>query len=1217
MLSVVTAQVNVQQAVIPQISNSLGNMGVVGRYEGISKYQFVGQAAQQVQNDTFYDSIIAQVDNQYYTSLNTSNGLVHSSCTINDTLFLSGNFTQFGSASTPQGLAQFNMSDFSLAAINATEIFSKGGSISTLYCHSPAGKVYVGGDFFYKNSSGVAVLDVSTNSWDVPAFGGFPNGSTINAILATNSSSADSSIVFGGNFTSLANETLVSGVSLLDPAAVETQLISFTSANIYADGSAQDSDPRSIICPSGSSSNWKMAENRAGSWNVQWPIYINPTSIRLYNLDDAENGVKIFRLMSYPSNSIMNLTYVNQTSQKEMYCDAWCPLPKYSDQEYVDFKFVNVIGTNKLELELIDFYGSYAGLSGIEMLQSDSFTYANNTFNHQGTCRDNRQSVSSANSLLNGNFSVSDVDAATYVSAEITDPAKALDISVVYQPNVTVDGNYTIMLFTPGCIQDGTCATRGGINVTVEPWNGADPIYITLYETNDYDKYDLVYNGTMGKMADGFRPSVTIKPLLNQPVPLTFVADRLKTVLVSVQQGLTVNTIFEYLPSNFSSNIMSPVGNTTINQAGLLLDKESEIFALSSPAPNEILVGGNLTSKTLGKNIFKINTREGNSSSVQGFGLNNVVTSFVPVNNYTLVLGNFTGTTNSTKPLNNVAFLDNSGNFVSLHDGTNGPVTFAGIFSVNGTDSIVFNGDFNELMSSRANYSLSDGTLPIWVSNESSWIQNSSFNTTFIQGRVTSSTRFNKVRLYTGFLRVLSSLSSGASFTDAQFNLTPMPFTFIQSNNTNSTDSQNTLKRRALVSSPDGNSIYSGAFANSSFSILGGHFQVQSEGLVYNNLIMTENNQVSGLPNNTIDQTSTFYSLYVDSNILYAGGLINGHINNNYISGLVFYDLARRTYSSIQPPGLTGGTATVNSIARQPNTNMLIVAGGFELAGSLSCSAMCIYDLTNTRWLSPSPGLGGEVTSMTFLGNDVVVLAGGLSLNNTNVSLVTYDFSARKYSTYGQQSFGLPGPISSMVLNGEGLESIFASGIDSRTNEYFLAHWNGSWNHIDLRLNPGTIISDLSILQLENPHDSNSILPNSQVLFLSGNIGLSGQGNISSAMFDGNKVQPIFLTANKDGSVGAINSFFSQEKHVYHDSILKKHMKKGFVILISLAISIGLTFIIMGIGLLFAYLRRYKEGYVPANSRVSEADMAETVPPAELFEEMKQMPGGTPKGFAS
>lgn len=98
-------------------------------------------------------------------------------------------------------------------------------------------------------------------------------------------------------------------------------------------------------------------------------FYLNPTSIRLYNLDDSNNGLSLFRVLSFPSNSIMNLTYVNQSSNSVVYCDAWCPLPHYSEQEYVDFTFVNVVGTNTIQIEMLDSYGSYAGLSGIELFQ--------------------------------------------------------------------------------------------------------------------------------------------------------------------------------------------------------------------------------------------------------------------------------------------------------------------------------------------------------------------------------------------------------------------------------------------------------------------------------------------------------------------------------------------------------------------------------------------------------------------------------------------------------------------------------------------------------------------------------------------------------------------------------------------------------------------------------------------------------------------------------
>lgn len=855
----------------------------------------------------------------------------------------------------------------------------------------------------------------------------------------------------------------------------------------------------------------------------------------------------------------------------------------------------------------------------LTLLFLDAYTFANNSFNYQAEC--GQATLFTPIAQLSGTFEQPSVSAATFVTSYITDSSQLQEIAVTYEPNITVAGNYTVKLYTPGCIQDGTCVTRGGVNVTIEPGSNLPSYSQILYQSNYYDKYDLIYNGTLAKISTSFRPRVTVRPLLDQQVPVTFVADRLQTVLVSVEDGITINSLFEYSPTNFSSSTSNPVGNTTINQAGVLLGKDSEVYALSLANSNSIYVAGNITTESVGSNIFRIDlSGDGSVVKLPGSGLNNVVTGLVHASDSTtMVFGNFTDlgniTSSDSTTLNYVAFVDtSSGEFTSLGRGTNGPVTSSSIFNLNGTNVYVLGGPFTELRSATANYQLSDGTLPIWVTNESAWITESTLNSTFVQGRVTSSSSFNNTNYYTGFLRILSTLSSGASYTDAQFNLRPMPFSFISANNSDSSSStggDGTLRRRAVVPSPDGNTLYTGTFANSSFSIMGGHFRVQDrDNLIYSNLVMTENDtKVSGLPNNTIDDSSTFYALYVSNNILYAGGLISGTVNSNSVSGLVFYDLSTNSYSDTQPPGLSGGTGIVNNIAKQPNSNSLIVAGGFELAGSLTCNAMCIYDLGNTRWQSPTPGLGGEVTSMIFLGNNVVVLAGGLTLNNTSVYLATYDFNARTYSTYGSQSTDLPGPISSLVLRSSSLDSAFAAGIDSNNQSSYMAYWNGdSWSTVDLQLDKGTVISDISLLEVDDGHTTNSLLSGNEVLLLSGNIRLKDFGNVSSAMFDGNTLTPVFLTANKDGSTGAVNSFFTQQNIVFGNPTVRKHMKKVFVILISLAIAIGLTFILMALGLAIAYMRRRQEGYIPANSRVSEMDMAETIPPAELLEEMKHVP---------
>ena len=60
-------------------------------------------------------------------------------------------------------------------------------------------------------------------------------------------------------------------------------------------------------------------------------------------------------------------------------------------------------------------------------------------------------------------------------------------------------------------------------------------------------------------------------------------------------------------------------------------------------------------------------------------------------------------------------------------------------------------------------------------------------------------------------------------------------------------------------------------------------------------------------------------------------------------------------------------------------------------------------------------------------------------------------------------------------------------------------------------------------------------------------------------------------------------------------------MAKGFVILIALAISLGLVFLIVVLGVLASYIRRRKEGYQPAPKLEKSASLQDRVPPSFLF----------------
>lgn len=1169
-------------------------MGIVGQYEGISQYTYTGQQVELT--NPYFDSIIAQVDNAFLNQ-GTSNGRVSNLCQINEVIYLSGNFTQIGSIDTPGSLAKLNASSGEIEALNN----SLNGTIHTLYCDAATNTIYAGGNFTYNNQTGAATYNISSSTWSIPLFGGFPEGSNIKSIIAFNDS-----IVYGGSFTGLANTSLIGSSTGDNSTLFNSQRISFNLANIFGDGTASNNNPKSITCPS-DNSDWVMEPNRVGSWNAIWPFYFNPTVLKLYNLNDGSNGASIFRVRSFPSNGIMNLTYINKTTNTPEYCDAWCPLPQSSKEKFLEFGFVNTIGMNGLQIEILDYYGAYGGLGGVELFQNDAFTFANQSFNLQNSCDTNKFASSS---ILDGDFVSPNVSATTYITAEINEPSQISETAVIYQPNISMPGNYTFLLFTPGCLQDGSCSTRSGINVTIEANQQDEPTVLSLYETNQNDKYDVIYTGDVDQISDGFRPKITITPLRNQQLPLTFVADKLQVIPNSVNtKSVVVNSLFEYSPKNFTNgaNIHS-VGNTTINFAGSLLGKSATINALHAEE-NILYVGGNFTNTALGSNLFKIES--GSFKNVSGNGLNGVVNGIESYNmDELLVYGKFTRPVASNiNGTSNIALYHISDNeWAPLGRGTNGEVLTTARFDLNGTSMVGFSGDFSKVFSETSAISATDG-FGLWVPSHNSWFADSSLYNVFLQARVSASSKFNSSFFYAGFIRYFQSSSSGASFVNSDFSLSPISFSFVSPDSNSST-----LQRRNTILDTSQNTINAGVFANSSFSVFAGHFEAEANGSTYSNLIMLNEKQVQGLPNNTIDKSSVFHQLYVRNNILYAGGQISGQINSNSISGLVFFDLATNTYTSSQPPGISGGQEIVTSLQARPNSDQLIVAGSFLQAGGLTCTSFCIYDLSVNRWYSPSPGLSGLISSMEFIGGDIVLFAGDITLNNTQVYLAQYNFKDSSFTTFGNMSTSLPGPVNSFVLNGNGLNSVFASGLDVSSGNSYISYWNGSsWNRIDSVIQPGSIVADLTVIELEKGHNPNSVLPNNQVLLVSGNLVLQDFGNASSVFFDGSSWQPAFITTKEDGTSGNINSFFSQSSKSYGQVSDKKYMKRGFVVLVSLAIAVGLTLLLIALGLLIAYIRRKRQGYVEAPSRVSETGMTETIPPATLFEEMSQAKPRTTK----
>ena len=115
---------------------------------------------------------------------------------------------------------------------------------------------------------------------------------------------------------------------------------------------------------------------------------------------------------------------------------------KVAEEDFVEFGFVNTVGMNGLQIEILDYYGTNGGLNGIELFQNDAFTFANQSYNMENSCNEDKFAPVS---ILDGNFASPDVSGSTYVTAVIDQASQISETAVMYQPNITLSGK--LLLF--------------------------------------------------------------------------------------------------------------------------------------------------------------------------------------------------------------------------------------------------------------------------------------------------------------------------------------------------------------------------------------------------------------------------------------------------------------------------------------------------------------------------------------------------------------------------------------------------------------------------------------------------------------------------------------------------------------------------------------------------------------------------------------------------
>ncbi|KAL1860580.1 hypothetical protein VTK73DRAFT_7269 [Phialemonium thermophilum] len=1185
--------------------SQLGRVAVAGDFSGISLFQFEEQGESSLSANGS-QALLARLPNKVFVPVVKTDASIQTMCAFGasngtvTSVVVGGNFTSLGGQqSAAIGLFNPNTSEI-------TPLPGLSGQVNALLCDDDTDTVYAGGNFVGANSTNAIAWSEKTGFANLP-FAGF-NGPVTSITKLSNGN-----IVFGGSFTGLGNAT--------SPSQPDGQLINLSSATITSGSSstaAGFSDPRNIVCKTsgvdGAGNTWLLQDQTAGFWQASFDFGFRPTKLRLWNTHQEGRGTKTWRFTAFPINGILNFTYIDPATGQNSSCTSQCPLSDDKSVPFQDFHFVNVIGMNEFRIDISDFYGNGGGLNGIELFEDDIFTYAINDFN-EPTCA-GLPFASTASAVGPWVVSPSLSSTSKYLTAQLSDTATAASASIVFSPDIKESGHYSVNVYTPGCIQDNSCASRGQFvitgQMTADPTKST-PINQTLFQTNNFDKYDQIYFGQIDASSSSFRPSVTMTPLPGQDIPnLTFVAQRVGFTLINSTGGL--NGLFEYDPSSSTVNA-SDFSSSAFNRLGSSFTTGSAVNTLASSG-DTTFIGGNFTSNGA-KNVVAVRGKDGSTKSLDG-GLNGEVLAMYLNGTNLFVAGQFTNTMDrSAQGLNNVAVYDTSKDSWSpLGSGVDGRVSRVVPLTMNITGSIPelvisFGGDFKQLGAFGNNPAIPVDGFGVWVPSQSNWLQNLDLPVERISGTLSSSVvgLSGGIDLYAGSLASSSLRADGAATLGGSPGRLPAEFeTSLNSNE---------LKKRDTSSRDVPNGVVTGAFDlnnNRNITILAGHFTASAtNGSIIHNLLLinaSNSNAVTGLLPGVSDE-STFNAVAVQGDVLFAGGNVTGRVNGGEISGLVTFNLAKNEFNS-QPPPLTGGNRTVSSITVRPKTADVYVGGSFQSAGSLSCPGVCYFSTASGQWNQPGQNIGGTVNRLLWISDSKLLAGGNLTVNDSSTTfLATYDVSKQMWDSFPGANH-LPGPVTAITPASKDSAELWVGGTSPDGSGYIMKYDGSTWNATSPGLGPGTDIRSLQMFSLTSSHHSTPLVDSKHVLVLTGTLLLPNFGAVSAATFNGTSFQPFVLTTTQDNTPGSIAQLFSEKQDFFNSK--NGHLALGFIVLIGLGISLVLMLLIVVAGLFLDRLRKKREGYVPApTSMFDRGSGLQRIPPEELLGNVGKGRPGAPQ----
>ena len=789
-------------------------------------------------------------------------------------------------------------------------------------------------------------------------------------------------------------------------------------------------------------------------------------------------------------------------------------------------------------------------------MQPDIYAFAENDFN-EPSCA-GLDSPSTASSTGPWRLSSSAQSSSDYLSGTFSGADLGPSTSVRFVPDLPESGNYSITVFTPGCIQDDTCSSRGRVNITGTVATGTRsvrPIQTEIFQTNNFDKYDEVYKGYVDAGGRGrggagdFRPSITLTPSADQEGDVAIVAQRVRFELIESTSGL--NGLYEFDPDRADA-AEADVTNSTYGRAGLELDDGAIVNSIVVDG-DVTYVGGDFVSDRDHANIFVVrddddddddddndnddDDNDNDATALPGGGLDGEVLAMHVHDGLLYVGGNFTDTNQTeTDGLVNVAAFSTADEaWRPLGAGVNGRVERIVPLTLNVTSDepetvISLTGTFDELLPFDGNEGVLVTGFAVWVPSRENWLQNLDLDIVAIDGQLTT---FAVVpegpTLVAGTLSSQGLAARGAVGlpVSGPLRLRRMPIRIRPG-------SPVSQSRKRAVGGQDVTGVVAGYFYENdgrNVTVLGGHFTARAaDGSSVDNLALvngSNENAVGGLGPG-LSPDSTFLALAVQQDTLYAGGTVTGTVNgDDEVNGLIMYDLVRADFVQPQPPALAGDDVAVHAIAGQPDSDDVYVGGNFDAAGSMSCPSLCVFSQSASQWNRPGDGLTGSVGAMAWAGVNKLVVGGNLTVNGSATSMVTYDPGSRVWSAFAGNGQDIPGPVTALSAADNSASRFWIAGASTNGSAFLMVYDGATFRSVGDTLGTTTRIRGLQVLPLSQPHESTELLDDDQILLVSGQLDIPGFGNASAALFNGTNFAPFILSTSANSSPGSVSQIVS------------------------------------------------------------------------------------------